>query len=300
MLVEKQDNAKAQVNPLYKEKVHVAFLGWEIDRIVCPLLEMRGNRLILICFPKEKEKAWDYLVEIKRQLDEKKIPVEVIQENLYELVELLSILNKVFQVERLKGNEILINVSAGTKISACASTIAAMSAKDVTAYYVHMDKYFPRDYPAFKADNPLQTLTTGFKDTFTLPECQITLPDQRFIRTLHAIKKMSEKQNGHAKVFIKDLIDFLKGQSIISVKHNRDPRKETSSEYMAIKAIIVKLVAWNYVTVSPKKRNRWVELTEKGKNAIDMYLSFELDASDLKANKGASIVDWIDMLKKEE
>ncbi len=300
MLVEKQDTSRAQVNPLYKEKVHVAFLGWEIDRIVRPVLEMRGNRLVLICFPKEEEKAWDYLVEIKHQLDEKQIPVEVIQESLYELVELLSILNKVFQVERLKGNEIFINVSAGTKISACASTIAAMSAKDVTAYYVHMDEYYPKDNPAFKRENPLQTLTTGFKDTSTLPECQITLPDQKYIKTLHAIKKMQEKCQGNAKVYIKDLIEFLKEQSVISVKPNKEPRKETSSEYMAIKAIMERLVFWNFLTISPKKRNRFVELTEKGRNAIDMYLSFDLDEADLKENKDASIVDWIEKLKNEE
>ncbi len=289
-----------QVNPLYKEKVHVAFLGWEIDRIVRPVLEMRGNRLVLICFPKEKEGAWEYLEEIKHQLDKKGIPVEIIQESLYKLVELLSVLNKVFQVERLKGNEIYINVSAGTKISACASTIAAMSTKDVTAYYVHMDKYFPRDNPAFKKDDPLQTLTSGFKDTSMLPECQITLPEQKYIKTLHAIKKMNERGDGNTRVYIKDLIEFLKEQSVISVKPNKEPRKETSSEYMAIKAIMERLVQWKYLTISPKKRNRFVDLTDKGRHAIDMYLSFDLEEADLQGNKGASIVDWIDMLKKRE
>ncbi|MBN2150550.1 MAG: hypothetical protein JW839_03785 [Candidatus Lokiarchaeota archaeon] len=287
-----------QVNPLYKEKVHVAFLGWEIDRIVRPVLEMRGNRLILICFPKETEGAWDYLGEVKRQLDQKGIPVEVVQESLYELVDLLSVLNKVFQVERLKGNEILINVSAGTKISACASTIAAMAAKDVTAYYVHMEKYFPKDNPAFKKDDPLQPLTWGFKGTTALPECQIMLPDQKYIKTLHAIKKMNDK--GHPKVYIKDLIESLKERSVINVKPNKEPRKETSSEYMAIKAIMERLVQWNYLTIAPKKRNRFVELTEKGRNAIDMYLSFDLDEADLKASKGEPIVEWIGLLKNRE
>jgi len=298
--VEKQNVSGAPVNPLYKERVHVAFLGWEIDRIVRPVLEMRGNRLILICFPKDKEKAWPYLEEIKRQLNDEKIPVEIIQESLYKLVELLSVLNKVFQVERLKGNEIFINVSAGTKISACASTIAAMAAKDVTAYYVHMDTYYPRDNPAFKKDNRLQTLTTGFKDTSMLPECQIMVPDQKYIKTLHAIKKMSEKGDGHARVYIKDLIDFLKAQRVINVKPNKEPRKETSSEYMAIKAIMLKLVQWNYLTISPKKRYRYVELTSKGRNAIDMYLDFNLDDKDLRANKDASIVAWIDLLKERD
>ncbi|MEX2683869.1 MAG: DUF6293 family protein [Candidatus Sigynarchaeota archaeon] len=298
--METQNASRAPTNPLYKEKVHVAFLGWEIERIVRPVVEMHGNRLVIICFPKENEKAWPYLEEIKRQLEDKGIPVEVIQESLYKLVELISVLNKVFQVERLKGNEILINVSAGTKITACASTIAAMASKDVTAYYVHMDTYYPRDNPAFKKDNPLQTLTTGFKDTTMLPQCQITVPEQKYIKTLHAIKKMGKKVDGPSKVYIRDLIESLKTQGIINVKPNKEKRKETSSEYMAIKAILAKLVGWNYVTISPKKRNRYVELTEKGLHAIDMYLSFDLCEADLKANKDASIVEWIDSMKNRE
>ncbi|NMC05943.1 MAG: hypothetical protein GYA24_12065 [Candidatus Lokiarchaeota archaeon] len=290
--------SRSEVNPLYKERVHIAFLGWEVERIVRPILEMRGNRLILICFPQKDEKAWDYLLEIKRQLAAKNIPVEIIQESLYNLVEIMSVLNKVFQVERLKGNEIYINVSAGTKISACAATLAAMSARDVTAYYVYMKYYYPKDNPEFKRGNPLQPLTEGFVGTAMLPECQIMVPDQKYIKTLQAIKKM--KDAGHPRVYIRDLIDFLKKQSIINVRPNVEPRKETSSQYMAIKSLMDKLVTWKYITISPKKRNRFVELTEKGKNAIDMYLSFELDSSDLRENKDAAIVDWIDLLKKAE
>jgi len=291
-------NSEAPVNPLYKEKVHVAFLGWEIERIVRPIIEMRGNRLIMICFPKETEKAWTYYEEIKSQLEEKNIKVEVIEESLYRLVDLLAILNKVFQIESLKGNEIFINVSAGTKITACASTIAAMTMPGIISYYVNMDTYYPRDNPNFKLENPLETLTTGFQKSETLPECQISVPDQKYIKTLHAIKMMQKE--GHEKIYIKDLIEFLKKTNILSVKENKVRRKQTSSEYMAIKKLVDKLVEWKYVAISPKKRNKYVELAEKGTNAIRMYLNFSLGNAELNDNKDKSIVEWISYLGSRE
>nr|MDO8110248.1 DUF6293 family protein [Candidatus Sigynarchaeota archaeon] len=286
------------LNPLYKEKVHVAFLGWEIERIVRPILEMRGNRLILICFPQDKEGAWDYLVEIKQQLEAKSIKVEVIKEDLYNLVDLLAILNKVLQIEKLRKNDIFINVSAGTKITACASTIAAMSTPNITAYYVSMKKYYPKDNPAFREKNRLETLTTEFQGTTTIPFWQIAIPEQKYIKTLHTIKQRIKNDND--KIFIKDLIDILKVENVINVKYNKERRKETSSEYMAIKPIIEKLEAWEYITVSPRKRNKYLQLTEKGKNAIRMYLSYELEMADLKENDGLSIDQWITKLKKRE
>jgi hypothetical protein len=294
MVVIARDAPEAPVNPLYKERVHVAFLGWEIERIVKPILEMRGNRLIIICFPKDQEGAWAYYEEIKRQLEAKNIKVEVIEESLYAMVDLLAILNKVFQVETRKGNDVYINVSAGTKISACASTIAAMTMPGITAYYVNMKTYYPRDDPNFKKDDALQTLTTGFIKSETLPECQISVPDQKYIRTLHAMTKM--KHEGHDKIYIKDLIEFLKKNSILAVKENVVRRKEKSSEYMAIKKIADKLVEWKYVMMSPKKRNKFLELTEKGMNAVRMYLDFDLGDEDLKENKDKSIVEWITYL----
>lgn len=290
--------AEAPINPLYKEKVHVAFLGWEIERIVRPIIEMKGNRLIILCFPREEEKAWDYYEEIKRQLEVKAIKVEVIEESLYKFVDLLDILNKVFQVETLKGNEIFINVSAGTKITACASTIAAMTMPGITAYYVNMETYYPRDNINFKKNDPLETLTTGFQRSETLPDCQISVPDQKFIQTLHAIKMM--QREGHEKIYIKDLIEFLKKNNILFVKENKVRRKQTSSEYMAIKKLVDKLVDWKYVTISPKKRNKYVELAEKGTNAIRMYLNFNLGNAELNENKGKSIVEWITYLGNHE
>ena len=259
---------------------------------------MKGNRLIIICFQKEREGAWAYYEEIKRQLEANGIKVEVIEASLHNLIDLLEVLNKVLQIETLKGNEIFINVSAGTKISACASTIAAMSVPGITAYYVNMQTYYPKDNPNFKLDNPLETLTTGFEKSVTLPECQISVPDQKYIQTLHGIQMM--KNEGHDKIYIKDLIEFLKRHDILIVKENDEPRKKKSSEYMAMKKFIEKLVEWKYVTISPKKRNKFVEITDKGMNAIRMYLNYNLGKEDLKENKDKTVVDWIAYLGKRE
>lgn len=280
---------------LFKEKVHVAFLGWEIDRIAKPVLQMKGDRLILICFPRSEEGAWPYLEEIKKELEASGVVVDVIETSLYNLVDLISVLNKVFQVEHAKGNEIYVNVSAGTKISACASTIASMSTDFVVAYYVRTEAYYPKEHM-----KPPETLTRGVKAIYKLPECKIDTPESRYIKVLHAIQKLGEieARKGFApRAYIKPLIEILRDDGLISVKENKDPRKQASSEYMAANALLRPLVSWKFITMCDKKRNKFVEITEDGKNAIAMYYPHGLDAGSVSRDQDLHINDWIARLK---
>jgi hypothetical protein len=278
---------------LFREEVHVAFLGWAIERIAKPVLQMNGDRLIIICFPREKEHAWAYLDEIKSLLKEKNINMDIIESSLYKLVDLVSILNKIFQVERTKGNEIFINVSAGTKISACASTIASMSTPDVTAYYVHTKEYLP----IVEGIKPPKTLTSGIEKILPLPECQIEVPESKYIKTLHLINRLSNEKN-RGRIYIKDLIEYLKNEELISVKKNDNPRKQASSEYMATNALIRPLEKWEYIIKSPKKRNKFLTITPKGLNAIKMHLDFSLSRE--KLAEGGDINNWIEELDQIE
>ncbi|MHA1997300.1 MAG: HFX_2341 family transcriptional regulator domain-containing protein [Promethearchaeota archaeon] len=276
---------------LQKEKIHVAFLGWEIERIVEPVIKMRGDRLILICMPKKEEGAWKYLEEIVKRLEKTGKKVDVIENSLYKMVSLLSILNKIFQVERERGNEIFINVSAGTKVTACASTIAAMAHPAVTAYYVRTREYYPRENLEF----PL-TLTRGIEEIYTLPECQIELPDDKFIQTLHVIQKISRR--GDNRVYLKELIPELKDKGLIKVKFNSDHRRGKSSQYMATLNLTRNLVKWGYITISPKKRNKYLRLTKKGKDAVQMYLNYKIDEQVLKKHENMPMREWIEILKE--
>ncbi|MBD3188668.1 hypothetical protein GF325_17710 [Candidatus Bathyarchaeota archaeon] len=277
------------MNELFKEKVHVAFLGWEIERIVQPVIKMRATRLILICLPREEEGAWKYLLEIKRILEGEKITVDVIETSLYKMVSLLEILNKIFQVETRLGNEIYINVSAGTKITACASTIASMSTPGITAYYVRTKDYYPRNHMTFP-----QTLTKGIKEIFALPECQIDVPEGKYIKVLFAIER-GEKELG-GKVYLKTLIEDLKNMKVINVRPNSDPRKQASSEYMAMNKLLKQLQEWDYINISDKRRNKYITITRKGKDAVKMYLDYELDSKVIEKHHKQSIKEIIQLM----
>ncbi|MFX0101869.1 MAG: DUF6293 family protein [Candidatus Hodarchaeota archaeon] len=290
--MEKEDSRSGTFNPLFKEKVHVAFLGWEIERIIEPVIQMLGNRLIIICMPKERERAWGYLEEIKKQLEEKGKKVDVIEAPLLNMVELLEILNKIFQVESSKGNEIFVNVSAGTKVSASASTIAAMSKPGITAYYAKPERYIPAEeftYP--------KTISKGIKEIYALPECQVDIPEQKYIKTLRVIKNKAVNVPETGRVYLKDLIEDLEKLGIIHVKDNKNERKHTSSLYMAATSLVRNLNKWNYIDISPKRRNKFITMTEKGENAIRMYLDYEIDDQMLVKGKNKSIKDWMDDLQ---
>ncbi|MHA1794010.1 MAG: HFX_2341 family transcriptional regulator domain-containing protein [Promethearchaeota archaeon] len=283
-------NEADDFDSLFTERVHVAFLGWEIERIVKPVIKMNGNRLIMISFPKKREKAWKYYEGIKEQLTSKGIRVELIETSLYDMTSLLSILNKIVQIEHARGNEIYINVSAGTKITVCASVIAAMANKKVTAYYVQTNTYYPREHFEYP-----QTLTSGVSKVTALPECQINIPESKYIETLAVIHNR-EKEHGQ-KVYLKDLINELKRRKLISVKKNRDSRKQASSEYMAALNLTKKCMNWGYIEISKKRKNKFVTLTRKGRNAIEMYYNYKIDKNTLKNNEDLEINEWIKILK---
>jgi hypothetical protein len=50
--------------------------------------------------------------------------------------------------------------------------------------------------------------------------------------------------------------------------------------------------------MSPKKRNRHVELSEKGLNAIQMYLNYGINTQTIAENLDKEPKDWITFLEQ--
>ena len=78
---------------------------------------------------------------------------------------------------------------------------------------------------------------------------------------------------------------------------NKNERKHTSSLYMATTSLVRNLDKWNYISISPKRRNKFITMTEKGENAIKMYLDFGIDDKMLVKGKNKTIKDWMKELQ---
>ena len=110
-------------------RVHIAPLGFEIDRIVLPLKETKADKLWLLVHEKTAEdKSGPYLEKIKK--DCKKIGVEL-KISYADRLNMFKIIKSVKEIiAEEEGNYIYINVASGSKIQAIACMMACMILKE--------------------------------------------------------------------------------------------------------------------------------------------------------------------------
>lgn len=113
------------MSKLPKLRIQIAPLGFESDRIVLPAVEMKADIVwILIHNKPEDDKAKPYLVEIKKALKQKKIPVKT---KATERLSLFSTIRAVKEIiQENDKHAYYVNVSSGSKIQAIACTMACL------------------------------------------------------------------------------------------------------------------------------------------------------------------------------
>ncbi|KDE54429.1 hypothetical protein EI28_01880, partial [Methanoculleus sp. MH98A] len=192
--------------PLVKLRVHIAPVGFEIDRVVLPLTDLKADKVWLIVEPKiESSDASYHYNEIKHQLNSSGIISDEMRCNIRDLFVLLNTFREI--VEREKGNQIYINVSTGTKIEAIAGTMTSMIFRDditeITPYYVCPEKYEITPEQG-------QQFTSGYKGVIQLPNYKIDRPKPRLIKTLKIIREEQPIRK-------KDLIEQCVNEKLIEI-----------------------------------------------------------------------------------
>src|SRR5918911_4127629 len=159
-------------------RVHVAPVGFEVDRIVLPAINMKADRMWLIVHAGAKADKGDKFVKaIQSKLKDARIECLQASADRIDLFDILRALRTIILKE--KGNSILVNVSVGSKIQAIASMMACMMFKDIAMikpYYV-----VPERYNSSQED---KEETEGVKDIIGLPEYKIEIPSDKLIRCL--------------------------------------------------------------------------------------------------------------------
>ncbi|RNJ76004.1 MAG: hypothetical protein EB824_01065 [Thaumarchaeota archaeon S15] len=208
---------------LVRARVHVAPVGYEIDRIVLPAVELKAERVWLLVHDKPNEdRATGIIERVAAALEGEGIAVA---REAHDRRSLFGIIRAVRGIlEREEGNDVFVNLASGSKIQA----VAGM-------------KIVP------------------------IPSYEIRIPEERLVRTLGI---MAERGG---KITKKELAEAADRQGIISVG-------STGANYsqarfaMLDKGIIRPLEAWGFVEVKKVGRNRWVSLTEEGRNATEILL----------------------------
>lgn len=235
----------------YPERVHIAPVGFEIDRIVLPFLAMKGERIHLIIRTGRNERGDRCVGTVCEELDGKGKQYEKHETELA-LFRLIYTCRSVIEQELEAGNHVFVNMSSGGSMQAVACHFATLTFKEgVSAYYVYPERYNEN------IDPKRPEASSGLSKIETVPHYSIELPSEeelKFIDLVAGAKIPSKKA----------ILDACIGRGLISSEGKSLPYGHVVLENRFIKPLVEK----DLLSVDGKGRKSRVLLTEKGRNTM--------------------------------
>jgi Family of unknown function (DUF6293) len=236
-------------------RVHISAVGFEIDRIVLPAVKLKADRVWLITHSNTiDDKGFEFVKKVKDALKKEKIEVEEEKADRKDLFDTLRAFRSI--VSKEQGNQIMVNVSTGSKIQSIAFMMACMMFKDVgmiKPYYAEPDEYMTISK---------EQETIGLRDIKLLPDYKIEIPHQNLIKCMVLINKQKD-----GKVTKKKLRDLTLEEKLIHVDENKE--NKGTAAYMALnKNIIEPLQNWNFIDIEKIGNSKIVSLSTDGRNAL--------------------------------
>ena len=241
-------------------RVHIAPLGFEIDRIVLPLKQTKADKLWLMTHDnRSSDLSAPYLEKIKKECKKLGVEVEVAHSDRLNLFQTIKSIKDVINQE--ENNYIYVNVASGSKIQAIACMMACMvlkECKNLQPFYAE-----PESYAAFEGKQQ----SFGLKDTIPLPTYEIQTPKPKL---LAALKIISEQKN--QKITKKEMAQIAEEQEIITV--NAEESNHSQARFASLdKNIILPLERdWKFIEIEKIGRNRWIKITQEGRDAAEFLI----------------------------
>ncbi len=250
-----------------KLRVHIAPLGFEVDRIVLPAIRLRADAVwLLVHSNRSEDKAEPFEAEIRERLGGEGIEVRAEYADRKNLFGMLKAVRGI--IAEGGGNDIYVNVSSGSKIQSIACMMACMMWNDtasITPYYAE-----PEGYTSSAAESPgraPEQMSSGLKSITTLPKYRIQTPRQELVRALAIVSKAEG-----GRIRKGEMAERAEELGIITV-NSREENRESARFASLAKNIVEPLTdEWNFLHVEKVGRTRWVSLTEEGRNAAEFLL----------------------------
>jgi len=241
-------------------RVHIAPLGFEIDRIMLPIKQTKADKLYLIVHEKTAEdKSGPYLKKITSECKKLNVDLELSYANRLGIFNMIKLVKEIIQ-DNAK-NYIYVNVASGSKIQAIACMMACMILKGCTniqPFYAE-----PEKYAAFEGKQQ----SFGLKDTIPLPTYEIQTPKQKLLDALN-ILYIHDKQ----RMTKKEMAEICEENKLIVV--NAEDENHSQVRFASLDKNIIEPLEkqWGFIEVEKIGRNRWINITEEGKNAAEFLI----------------------------
>ena len=241
-------------------RVHIAPVGFEVDRIVIPALDQKADKVWLIAHDNVSEDmSVKYRTKVEKELEKNGIKVEIAYANRLRLSPIIKTVADIIKKERK--NDIYVNVASGSKIHSIGCMMACMLFDDrrkIHPFYAQAEKY-----PEY--DGTLQQ-TYGVAEMHPLPTYRIGTPKLELIKAMRIIKEAG------GRIQKKKMAEEAEKNKIITV--NARKQNFTQARFASLdKNIVQPLVeTWRFIEVEKIGRNRWLKLTEDGNYAAEFLL----------------------------
>ena len=241
-------------------RVHIAPVGFEVDRIVIPALDQKADKVWLIAHDNVSEDmSVKYRAKAEKELEKNGIKVEIVYANRLRLSPIIKAVADIIKKERK--NDIYVNVASGSKIHSIGCMMACMLFDDrrkIHPFYAQAEKY-----PEY--DGTLQQ-TYGVAEMHSLPTYRIGTPKLELIEAMRIIKEAG------GRIQKKKMAEEAEKSKIITV--NARKQNFTQARFASLdKNIVQPLVdTWRFIEVEKIGRNRWLKLTEDGNYAAEFLL----------------------------
>lgn len=238
-------------------RVHIAPVGYEIDRIVMPAKKLRADKVILLVHDNPSEdKATKFYDKISTQLKKLNIEVSIEYHNRVSLFQIIKTVKKLIKAE--SGNFISVNLASGSKIQAIGCMMASMmfnDDKNVNPFYVEA-----KEYLGFSG----KPISKGIEEIEYIPTYEIQKPEERHIQALKIIV------DSGGKISKKEMAKIAVEKKLIIV----NAENESQATFASLDKGIISALEnqWGFVKVNKIGRTRWIEITEEGKHAAEFLI----------------------------
>jgi len=242
-----------------KERIHIAPLGFEFDRILCPAIEYSADRVILLEYIAPDIERPSYHDELPDVLEEEGIDCDRRECNIFDLYESVATIAEIASAHQ--DHNVYVNLSSGSKITAIAGMIACMATRAAEPYYIRADTY---------TSDPHEPLTSGMEKAIDIPTYRMEQPERQEIEILEYIRSIKEDHDTRSIVSKKDLVEFSEEKQLPFIR-NYDGDTMKGKYRLLTTHIIEPLAEKGYIAVASVGVRNDVSLTEEGRNALRAF-----------------------------
>ena len=242
------------------ERVQVVPLGFEYARLREPVRSWKADRVVAIEYVEDTDVPYiDAFLEELAADD--RVDLEVRTCDIFDLYDALGAVAAA--IDDHADDDVYVNVSAGSKITAIAGTIACM-ATGATPVYARPD-YGPDDERI-----PDEPLHDAVAETFALPTYPIERPSHEHVAVLEFVAESGDGEGRYEGVTKGELLDFGAREELPFVAES-DAETRKGLYRRLDSRVLSPLLERQYVAVSQVGREKYVSLTEQGENVLRAF-----------------------------